>query len=88
MDVAKVCKALSSELNIDLLRQIEKKGGINTEDLSHDLTVMPINRRLNILKDAKLIERIPLRQRGTHLENCITTEGLDVCRLIKRMEAI
>ena len=52
----KIFKALSSEENLILLVQIIKKPSETTK-IKSDLTKMPLNRRLNILKDAGLIKR-------------------------------
>lgn len=69
-EFAKIFKALSSKENLILFYQICQKPTI-TNKLDIGLSVMPLNRRLNILKEAGLIERIKIKKQGNYIENRI-----------------
>lgn len=75
-----IFKALSSRENIDLFEKILSLKKVAAKDLGSNLTIMPLNRRLNILMDAGLIERVPVRDNDNYikLENRITNLGLIV----------
>lgn len=82
--VTKMFKAMSSEKNFLLLLELKKRGCLLTSDISSGLSVMPLNRRLNILKDAGLIKREFVRKKHvSQYYNSLTDFGMKLMRLWK-----
>jgi DNA-binding HxlR family transcriptional regulator len=81
-ELAKTFNSLSSSKNINLFIQI-CEGPKLTDELETDLSRMPLNRRLNILKDAGLINRIVVGKNKNMLENSITKNAKPFIKLVK-----
>ncbi|NQS90682.1 winged helix-turn-helix transcriptional regulator [Patescibacteria group bacterium] len=67
-EFSQVFNALGSEENLHLFYQICESPKL-TQELKTDLTKMPLNRRLNILKESGLIERVKITEFGNNTEN-------------------
>ncbi|MEK6883503.1 MAG: hypothetical protein AABY22_28000 [Nanoarchaeota archaeon] len=83
--IAKIFKALNSVENLDLFLQIAEKPILTTK-LKSDLAKMPLNRRLNILRDAGLIKRDYIKGKNhPGIENSLYQRAKKISRLLLKL---
>lgn len=84
LKITKIMNSLKSETNLDLFLQICKKPRV-TSKIRSNLSNMPVNRRINILEDAGLVERPMVGRRGLRLFNKPTDLGKKILKLLDKI---
>jgi DNA-binding HxlR family transcriptional regulator len=86
-EFSQVFNALGSEENLYLFFQICESPKL-TQDLRTDLTKMPLNRRLNILQESGLIERVKVKKQGNIVENRITELSKPFRKVFNKLQEV